>query len=315
MKKTFQRIKIKKPFAYSMIFLSAFLFAISIQVFVMVAHTFTSGISALALIPSILVDGLTPYVSAIYLAMNIPLMLLFWKKVKKDFLYKTLFFLVIQALFGLIFMFDSISEPLRSLVIIPDDVLLEVWPIFIMSMLGGGAVGVSITIAWKYGGSTGGGDIITYYYSTKKKVSIGFISFLISMIFVVISFIVSISTQEDTRDKALPILVSTIMYVAISSIIVNILYPKYATVSVEVHSRKSKEINRFLKESKYIHSWQNREVQSGYVGDKKIIITTVMLLLEYKEFRKNMISIDSKVWIQAIRIKSLYGRFITTSFD
>lgn len=314
--KAYSVIKTKKWYAYLMIFISAILFTFSIQAFIQVAKSFTSGVSSISLVPTLLIDDIGPYTTVIYLGLNIPLLIMYWKKIKKDFIYKTTFFLVSSAAFGLLFMFDGVTDWTHHLVIKhPENVLDDVWPIFLLSSLGGLFVGGSIAITWKFGGSSGGGDIITYYYSTKKKVSIGLASFFVSMAFVAIAFITTISIKENLRASAFPILTSTILYVGISSFMINTIYPKYSKIHVEIHSSKINEITKYLKKTKYPHSWQIVDFKSGYLNADKKMILTVMLLVEFKEIRKQLKTIDESVWISATSVRSQFGKFNTVRVD
>lgn len=315
MKKFYNQIKVKKWYAYLAISFAAITFTMGIQMFIQVAHTFTSGVSAIALLPTMLIDELAPYVGLLYLGLNLPLILFFWKKIKKDFILKTSFFLLIQAATGSLFVFDSVSDSLTNLIVDPDQVLTLIWPIFILAAIGGLFIGSTTAIAWKFGGSSGGSDIITYYFSTKKKVSVGLMAFIVSMSFVAVSFIITIIVKEELRSNAFSILMATIGYVAIGSLMVNILYPKYAKVLVEVHSKDTKKISDYLRRTKYIHSWQVRDVTSGFSGEKKHVITTVMLLLEFKEFKNNVIAIDPDAWLSTNKVRNLHGKFDTRNIE
>lgn len=314
--KTYSVIKTKKWYAYLMIFISAILFTFSIQAFIQVAKSFTSGVSSISLVPTLLIDDIGPYTTLIYLALNVPLLIIYWRRVKKDFIYKTTFFLVISAVFGLLFMINSVSDWTQHIVIKhPENVLDDVWPIFILSSLGGLFVGGSIAITWKFGGSSGGGDIITYYYSTKKKVSIGLASFFVSITFVLIAFVTTISIKEDLRASAFPILTSTILYVGISSVMINAIYPKYSKIHVEIHTSKISEVTKYLKKTKYPHSWQIVDFKSGYLNADRKMILTVMLLVEYKEIKNKLKEIDGDIWISATSVWSQIGKFNTFRVD
>nr|WP_307926374.1 YitT family protein [Mycoplasmopsis bovis] len=60
--------------------------------------------------------------------------------------------------------------------------ILSSWPIIINGFLGSICAGTSIAIAWKNGGSTGGADIIAYYFSTKKQKSVAGMMFTVNII-------------------------------------------------------------------------------------------------------------------------------------
>ena len=298
-----------------MIILAATLFGSSIQIFISVANTFTTGMSAIALIPNFLFDGLSPYIGLMYFGLNIPFFIFFRKKLKKDFIKKTVLFLIVQSLISILFLFDDISEKFRTLIVDPNNVLKDVWPIFILTAFGGLAVGISTAITWKFGGSSGGGDFISQHYAVKHKRSLGFVGFIVSMSFLVVSFVISISLDETIRKSWFPILIATVSYVAISSILINLIYPKYSKIYIEVHSEKANEISLHMKKIQFAHSWQKRNVISGYKNKEKVIITTVILLLEYKEFKKMVSAIDDDSWITAVNVRSVKGNFNTQAVE
>ena len=315
MKTLYQKVRVKKAYAYFNIVISSLFYTLAVQAFVQVAHTLTAGVSAIALVPTMIFDDIRPYVGLIYLGLNIPLIIIFWKKLKREFIYKTSFFLICQAGFGALFFIDALKDAMESLIINPDRVLKETWPVFILASLGGVFVGLSTSIAWKFGGSSAGGDIFAYYYSTKRKRPVGAMMFIVSMVFVVISFSITVAMDSEIRDNAMTILIATIIYVGITSIVINLVYPKYSIVLVEIHTEKTKEITKYFKDTKYVHSWQIREATSGFSGVDRTITSTVMLLLEFKTIKREILEIDPQAWITVSNVRQVIGNFDTKKVD
>lgn len=314
MNNIYKSIKDTKWFAYLMISFAAILFNFGIQVFVQVGRTFSSGVSSLVLVPSFLYPSLIPFVPLMYLGLNVPLIIIFWNKIRRSFIIRTIVFLLVQSAFGILFLNDNISTSIRSLIVPYDEVLEQVWPIFILSMIGGVFIGFSAAISWKFGGSSGGGDFITYYLSTKKKVPVGTVSFIISMMFLSFAFFLSIGLDPTIRTKSIPIIISTILYVFIMSIVINFVYPKYSKIKVEIHSLETEKINSMLKKE-YHHAWSIEEIESGYIGQKRKKITTVMLLLELKQFKQKILEIDPSSWISISTVKKVIGEFDTSQIE
>ena len=311
-----------KTHAWVIILLSAILYTIGIQMFVQVAGTFSVGLGAFAQLFTITIHALKNYFSIIYLVINIPILIIFWKSLKKDFRIKTTIFLIIQAALGSLFLVPEIKDlMIGSIGFTPNKTVSisrirsEVWPIIVLAMLGGIFVGASTSIAWKKGGSTAGSDIIVYYFSTKKKKPVGTIMLLISLIIMSFSFSVSLIVESSSRKHWLIIMVSTMAYVLITSAMVNMFYPKYSKVKIEIHSDKSKEIIDYLSSDKYNHSFQWVRHTSGYTKRDKNIIITVMLLLEVKTVVKELIKIDERIWILETNVRRVTGSFDTTKVD
>ena len=311
-----------KTHSWIMIFVAAILYTIGIQMFVQVAGTFSVGLGAFAQLFTMLIKGLENYFSIIYLIINIPILAFFWKNLKKQFRIKTTAFLLIQAVLGTLFLIPEVKETIIGEIRFTtpnttdvETIRNQVWPTFVLALLGGLFVGTSTAIAWKRGGSTAGSDIIVYYFSTKKKQPVGTMMLIISLGIMIFSFIVGLIFSKEHRDHWLVVLASTGSYIFVSSTIVNIIYPKYSKVKMEIHSSKSKEVIKYLDSLKYNHSFQWSKQVSGYTKKPKDVISTVMLLLEVKDVVKDLKKIDPKIWIMETKIKKVIGQFDTTKVE
>ncbi|MCK5867423.1 MAG: YitT family protein, partial [Mycoplasmataceae bacterium] len=189
----------------------------------------------------------------------------------------------------------------------------EIWPIFLLAAIGAIFMGFSMAYMWKLGGSTGGVNFIVYYYSTKKKLSIGFVAFIVSIIFVSISFGVTIPFNEESRKNYASKVIATILYMAINLSVTNLIYPKYTKTWFEIHTTKKDEVEKFFFE--YNHSYQTRKVTSGYTKKEKTIFTLAVFHLESKSLKKELLSIDKDIWISIIRLKEVIGHLSTQNID
>ena len=313
MKNKYENIKIKKWYIYSIILLIAILYTFSINMFVSVAKIFPSGLSAITFIPSVFVEELTPFITGFYFLLNIPLLLIFWKKIKKTFIYRTVLFLIIQAAFGLLFLIPELKTYVSNIVIGKLDVEKEIWPIFLLSALGAVFVGFSVAYMWKMGGSTAGTDIIVYYYSTKKKLSVGVVAFITSILFITISFSIIFGFVSESRKNYASKIIASIIYIAINSLIINTLYPRYSKVWIEIHTTKKTEIEKFF--SKYNHAYQIRKVKSGYTKKEKHIFTLAIFNLESKQLKAELLKIDKDIWISISRLKNVIGKLSSQNID
>lgn len=314
--KFFKDAKKMPFFPWLMLFVSALLYTFGMQAFLQVAHTFSSGVGAIAAIPTFVSDDLKRFFSIFYFAFNIPFVIYFWKKSKKIFMYKSLFFLVVQTAIGSLFLLDEVNDTFANMIIDSSKVWELKWPIFVLSSLGGMFVGIAGGVAYKYGGSAGGTDFIIYYFSTKKKQNIGGIMMVVSAIFVVIALTTTAIVDPEVRKNWLSITVSTATYIIVTFFLLNIIYPRYSKVRVEIHSEKMEEIIAHMSDTKnYIHSFQIMEVTSGFTKEKKKIVMTMMLLLEFKNFLRIIREIDPEVWISATEVRRQVGRFNTSSVD
>ncbi len=217
-----------------LIVLASFFFAFGSTSLLTKAATIQTGLSSISMTISLILPITKPYLNFIYLLLNVPLITIFWQKVKKQYIYSTLIFLLTNAIFGFFIGFDFgtlingkevsldslitqnilifcpptdyyeslyaqehglkniMAVDLRDYTIwleqkmgtVNNDSIVETikngktlgvqkgWPIFVYTLSAVGLLGAAGAISWKCGGSTGGTDIIAYYYSTKKRKSI-----------------------------------------------------------------------------------------------------------------------------------------------
>lgn len=305
--------------SYTAIFFAAALYTIGLQGFLQVAKTFATGVSAFGALPTFIWTDLVPYVSFIILGLNIPILLFFWKKNKRRFMVKTVFFLVVQTALGSLFIIDDISDIFHHLLhyanLASSTPREEGWPIIVMALIGSTLIGFSVGLAWKFGGSTGGTDIVTYYYSTKKQKSVGSILFIISLSILAFSFTVAVSIKQDIRDYWLLTLFSSFSYILVTTAIVNYVYPKYSKVELVITSDKIDEIWKALIKDEYWHSWRVVEYTSGFHKVKKREIRTIIFLLESREIIRFIHSIDPNAWISITEVVKVSGQLNQTVVD
>lgn len=311
------RITKRIAISYSMITLGAILYTLGLQGFLQVARTFSSGLGAIAALPTFILPSLIPYVSFIYFALNLPLIIYFWNKNRRKFMYRTTYFLVLQTIFGAFFLFPDLHQSIGNLLNLHEDtnVRTEVWPIFILAIMGAVLMGMAIGICWKYGGSTGGTDLITYYFSTKRKIDVVIPMFIIALIFVLFSFVFSVSFNNEMREYWLITIFSSLSYVLITIALVNWIYPKYRKVYINVVSDKATDISTFFKSNKFNHPWQLETFTSGYHNRDKKRIVSIVFLLEVKEIIKEIQTIDPNCWISIMSVQKTIGNFDTSRIE
>lgn len=312
----------KSWFSWVMIILASAIYTIGLHMFVQVVGIFSAGIGAFAQLITMTAPELKDYFSLVYLALNVPLIAIFWTRLGKKFRRRTITFLLLQAAFGSLFLIHGVNDAfvgnLGMSLTTNEAIRNEVWPIFVLAVIGAAVVGIAVAISWKFGGSTAGADIIVYYYSTKKKQNVGTVMLTLSMIFIMLSFSLSMIIGEDVEQKRklwLITLSSTMVYILITSTIVKLIYPKYKVVKVTMHPSDPNKVIEYMKSINYNHSYIISKGVSGYNGNEKIIIDTVMLLLETKDFIKRIKVIDPKIWILETAERKVHGNFDTKNVE
>lgn len=132
-------------------------------------------------------------ISYIYFALNIPLIIVAYIFIGKDFVFKTLFATIILTIF--LKVFGSFRGPI-------DDILMA-------SIFGGGINGIAIGIIFYAGGSSGGTDIIAKIINQHYGVAIGKV--LLTIDFIILSMVAFIFGKVIFMYTLISLLVSSKM--------------------------------------------------------------------------------------------------------
>ncbi|WP_033178561.1 YitT family protein [[Mycoplasma] anseris] len=338
----------KFPKKIFFIFLSAILYNLGVATFLAKAATVASGLSAIVQTLTYTISSISPYFAFLYFAFNLPFLIIFWKKNNRLFMILTFYWLSFQILFQSFLFIKPVEDFFQKMTIyivnwksgikfheiIPWNVYgqypiaLEyanpTWPILIYAIIGGIAAGTAAGIAWKNSGSTAGSDIIIYYFSRKKKKGVGIVSTVVALIFgslsILIIFIVEITGIDEIHkpwNLGAFILrcISSIVYIFIYNIFVEILYPKYKKIKVEIYTKKPKEIIAHFQAIKYWHGYNFSNVTSGFNNTETTKIETVALYLEQTMIQKEILKIDANAWITFSTVNKIIGQINTSKVD
>ena len=178
------------------------------------------GVSGLSLIIHYVTDI---DISYIYLALNIPLIIVAYIFIGKDFVFKTLFATIILTIFLKIF--GSFRGPI-------DDILMA-------SIFGGGINGIAIGIIFYTGGSSGGTDIIAKIINQHYGVAIGKV--LLTIDFIILSMVAFIFGKVIFMYTLISLLVSSRMIDIIQEGI-------YSAKGVTIITNKVEELRKKIME-------------------------------------------------------------------
>ncbi|QNM93395.1 YitT family protein [Mycoplasma sp. Pen4] len=374
-KLTFQQFIKRYWFKVVLIFLAAVAFSFGVQVFLSKSDTIPSGIAGIPTILQYVFPQLSKYFALIYLACNIPLFVIFWRKLKPSFLYLSLLFMFALMLTNLVFtqkaihqfLFEKISfvhndyknfviehadrgfrafegvvidttnqvlasdiakyikdnestvipEIFRTLTIERVNQLIwystgDTWAIVLYGCIGAFFIGIGISLSWKAGGSTGGTDIIAYYFSTKSKKNVAnmlaTVGFVTAITFLVAYGIIIPNVNGEIFGMRE---LSTFVYLILTNVVINILYPKYKKVKLTIISAEPEKVIAYFKIINYWHSYRLVRFKSGYTGRINYKIETVTLLLESKNIIEDLKTIDPNIWISINSIHNIIGKFNT----
>ena len=174
----------------SIVTIACIIMAFNINYFFLGNKLGQGGVSGLSLILHYLTNI---DISYIYLGLNIPLIVIAYIFIGKNFVFKTLFATIILTIF--LKVFGSFRGPI-------DDILMA-------SIFGGGINGIAIGIIFYAGGSSGGTDIIAKIINQHYGVAIGKV--LLTIDFIILSMVAFIFGKVIFMYTLISLLVSSKM--------------------------------------------------------------------------------------------------------
>ncbi|MDW2861462.1 YitT family protein [Mesomycoplasma ovipneumoniae] len=312
----------KRTLSIIMMAISALFFTLGVIFFLGVARTVPTGVSAIPALTIIIINSQYEVsigwsFAIIYFVINIPLIIFILVKVpNKSFSYLTFIWLFFQIVWNQVF---SLDTPIRTFLI--NNILIPnqegSWTIFYYTIIGSILSGWAIGMAWKFGGSCGGTDYITYYIALKYRKPIGKIMFSISIFFGLFSIIILYFLEPSQVDGQLfgQKLASVFLYLIVSSSIVSRIYPKYGKILLQIYTNHPEKIVEHLKSIKYWHSYNIWEGVSGYTGQKQWRVETIIYIIEKNAILEEIAKTNVGFWYSATKILQTTDRFDATKIN
>ena len=248
-------------------------------------------------------------ISILYFVINIPLFILSWRKLTKQFTVFTLLNVLFTSLF---------------IQIIPDSFIGQVVNMysdtFARSMFGGLTTGLASGLAMMVGSCGGGSDIISMYFSEKKSTSVGKYFFLINSSIVLLYVVFSIMghathPEWNTQDNSevITLALYTIVYSVVASKTLDLLNQKNKKVEMQIFT--TDERLPLVLVRAFPHSATTVESKGAFSGNKNYMIYMVISKSEEKQAAKLVKKVDSKAFFTIIEISQVFGRFHRKPLD
>lgn len=261
--------------------------------FILVGVTLVSIALELILIPNNIIDGgvtgvsiILSYLSSIplgtfILLINIPFLILGYKRIGKKFTLSTLFSITSLSIGVTIFAgFDKIT----------DDVLLA-------SVFGGVILGIGVGIIMRSGGSLDGTEIVAILLEKKVPFSVGEIVMFINI------FILGSAGLVFDLDRALYSLITYfIAYKVIDLVLEGFDQSRSAWIISNQHEEIAKTIlEKFDRGVTYFNG------EGAYSGENKKILFCIISRLEESELKKLVDDIDSNAFLSIGHVHDVKG--------
>ncbi len=240
-----------------------------------------------------------------YFVVNIPLCVFAWFKIGKKFCVFTIINCALVTLFGIVIPTSDVNNFVNQVAsAVFDQTVARV-------LLAGICSGLASSLAYSINASTGGADVIAFYFSEKKSRPAGkfsvIINFVIVLIFSILSTIPGGVADEVAISTALIVMIFTFLYMVVQSIVVDQLDTKNKKVSLQIIT-KNNELSQIIM-ANVPHGCTVTEAEGGYTGAKQFMIYMSVRKNEAKKVISICKRVDPNCFINALLTEQVYGRF------
>ena len=274
------RITKESLYQYAVITLGALVLALGQLVFIKPLHIPLGGVSGVALVANYLWKLPIGLVSIV---LNLPLFVLGWRTMGREFFYKTVYATVVNSIFL------DILDPI--LPAFPVEMLLA-------ALYGGIVMGAGYGLLFRAGGTSGGIDIVSKWLNGKKDIPVGTTNFIIN-IFVIIGS----AAIYGNPDSALYALVTS--YVS-SVVIDKMVYGMDAQKSALIITGKPVEVSRGIMEQ--LHRGVTAMEGVGmYTGDKRTVLLCAVRRHETGTLKRIILQEDARAFMLISNTNEVFG--------
>lgn len=274
------RITKESLYQYAVITLGTLVLALGQLVFIKPLHIPLGGVSGVALVVNYLWKLPIGLVSIV---LNLPLFVLGWRTMGREFFYKTVYATVVNSIFL------DILDPI--LPAFPVEMLLA-------ALYGGIVMGAGYGLLFRAGGTSGGIDIVSKWLNGKKDIPVGTTNFIIN-IFVIIGS----AAIYGNPDSALYALVTS--YVS-SVVIDKMVYGMDAQKSALIITGKPVEVSRGIMEQ--LHRGVTAMEGVGmYTGDKRTVLLCAVRRHETGTLKRIILQEDAHAFMLISNTNEVFG--------
>ena len=274
------RITKESLYQYAVITLGALVLALGQLVFIKPLHIPLGGVSGVALVVNYLWKLPIGLVSIV---LNLPLFVLGWRTMGREFFYKTVYATVVNSIFL------DILDPI--LPAFPVEMLLA-------ALYVGIVMGAGYGLLFRAGGTSGGIDIVSKWLNGKKDIPVGTTNFIIN-IFVIIGS----AAIYGNPDSALYALVTS--YVS-SVVIDKMVYGMDAQKSALIITGKPVEVSRGIMEQ--LHRGVTAMEGVGmYTGDKRTVLLCAVRRHETGTLKRIILQEDAHAFMLISNTNEVFG--------
>lgn len=175
--------------------------------------------------------------------------------------------------------------------------------------------GLAYSMALAVGGSTGGLDFVSFYYSYKKNKSIGKMLLFFNMGSVLLTSVIGayipaiIADGNGSYERFFSQnLVSGIIYSILVALVINLLFPKDKAVKITIYSEKAHKIRDYLYSKNFNHSLTINTTTGGYSMTEKKNIEIICMFIEIPRILREIRYCDIDTLVTITPLKGIEGK-------
>lgn len=257
--------------------------SIAINLFYKSGGLYSLGITGLSMIVSNQLEQTTFNFGMSFwmIILNLPLMILSVKTLGKRFTVHTILSIVMV----------SILVRIIPEVILLKDVLLNV-------LVGGIFFGIGVTLTLKSGGSMGGTDILSLYFSFRRELSIGQLALMMN------AFVALLAGLQANVEVAL----YTVMASFISSTIIDKFHTRYKKLRLDIVTEKGDELAKEIM-SRVRRGITKVNATGLYSGREKELLIIIITSYELVHLNEAIAKVDPNAFLSISDCKRIVGNF------
>ncbi|HCN74688.1 YitT family protein [Pseudolactococcus plantarum] len=276
--------KLMQKFSASVVY--AILSAVALNLFFQPGHVYSSGITGLAQIfttLSVNIIGQNLPVSITLYLLNLPLLILAWFKIGKQFTIYTVLTVTLSSVFiHIIPQYTLATDPI------------------INAIFGGAIMGSGIGYALRSGISSGGTDIISLYIRKKTGRQVGNISLIFNGVIVIVAGILF----------GWQYMFYSLLTIFVSSRVTDAIYTKQRKLQATIVTKNPEVVIQALHELLHRGVTVVNSAEGGYSHIDMTLLITIITQAEYQEFKYIMKTVDPHAFVSIVENVKVLGRFV-----
>lgn len=267
--------------------ISALIFGLSMKFFLIPGNIFSAGAPGLAQIINYFTreTALAAIFTTgnLYFILNIPLIILAYLKLGKEFTLMTL----------IVVLFSSLATNLFPLTYVSQNPLIN-------AVIGGVLTGLGTGITIKYGMSSGGFDILSLYLSKTFGWDVGMMTLLVNSIIIIGS---GLLYNLETA-------IFTLITIFVTSRMIDAIHTGEQRLTAFIVTNDAAAVTASIR-TRLIRGSTVIEARGGYTGDKRNLIMVVINRYELHDLQLAVLESDSKAFVNIIQSTKVLGQFLT----